>query len=238
MAIIKTKKSTLKKKVWIYFFISLFVLVLSYYITILTKENFYLFVGICMFLYFNKKRYIYGLGYKGEKKVIKTIKKNLNNKYVLYNDINLWNNYTNRKTQIDHILIGEHLIFCIETKNYKGEISGNQYNQTWQIGYYKNKLKIKEFYNPVKQNYTHVKVLEETLKKYGINNIPIINLVVFANKEVLLNVNVNSKNVRVVKIQDMIATIREMDSIINNSHRISAENKVKINKIIETEKLN
>ena len=60
-------------------------------------------------------------------------------------------------TQIDHILIGRKGIFVIETKDYSGLIYGEEYSKYWTQIINKNS---NEFYNPIRQNYGHVKALE------------------------------------------------------------------------------
>ncbi|MEK3968418.1 MULTISPECIES: nuclease-related domain-containing protein [unclassified Paenibacillus] len=60
--------------------------------------------------------------------------------------------------QIDHIVISPYCIFVIETKNYNGEIKGKQMDQQWSVS---NRYKM---YNPLKQNYGHIKSVESLLK--------------------------------------------------------------------------
>jgi len=66
--------------------------------------------------------------------------------------------------QIDHIYVGREGIFVVETKNYSGKIYGSAKDHEWtQVlagGNVKNK-----FYNPVKQNATHVYQIKNILPK-------------------------------------------------------------------------
>ena len=39
---------------------------------------------------------------------------------------------TNGTTQIDHIVVSKYGLFAIETKNYRGEIYGNDNSQKWK----------------------------------------------------------------------------------------------------------
>lgn len=64
-------------------------------------------------------------------------------------------------SQIDHVLITPYCVFVIETKNYSGEIRGNRDDKYWRVNGRFNR------YNPLRQNYSHVKVLEELLSKFG-----------------------------------------------------------------------
>jgi hypothetical protein len=66
-------------------------------------------------------------------------------------------------------------IFVIETKNYKGLIYGGENAEKWTKNMWSNKY---EFRNPLKQNYGHVKTLQQLL------NLPMgsfIPIVVFSN---------------------------------------------------------
>ncbi len=78
-------------------------------------------------------------------------------------------------SQIDHILIGKKGVFVIETKDYNGKIYGDQYSKYWM-----QKLNGRKntFYNPIRQNYGHIKALEEMLDRKDI----FISLIVFTNK--------------------------------------------------------
>lgn len=60
--------------------------------------------------------------------------------------------------QIDHVVISPYCVFVIETKNYNGEIKGGRADQQWSVS---NRYKM---YNPLKQNYGHIKAVESLLK--------------------------------------------------------------------------
>lgn len=78
------------------------------------------------------------------------------NIYYRLNDVTLPKN-ENMTTQIDHIIISKYGIFVIETKNYKGWIFGNETQEQWtQILSADKKF---QFYNPIRQNYGHIKTL-------------------------------------------------------------------------------
>jgi hypothetical protein len=63
-------------------------------------------------------------------------------------------------SQIDHVVISPFGLFVIETKNYNGEIKGLRDDTYWTVS---NRFKM---YNPLKQNYGHIKALESTIKGY------------------------------------------------------------------------
>jgi len=64
-------------------------------------------------------------------------------------------------TQIDHILVSPYGIFVLETKNLRGWIYGRPQDATWTQKIYRKSYR---FQNPLRQNYKHVKTLEELLK--------------------------------------------------------------------------
>ncbi|MPQ95378.1 NERD domain-containing protein [Thioclava sp. JE_KL1] len=63
-------------------------------------------------------------------------------------------------TQIDHVLISRSGVFVIETKNMSGWIFGAERQSQWTQVLYKKKTK---FQNPLRQNYKHIKAIEECL---------------------------------------------------------------------------
>lgn len=91
-----------------------------------------------------------------------------------------------RSAQIDHILVNEKGIFVIETKNYGGMIFGSEKNNKWTqvLAYGKKKY---QFYNPVKQNYTHVVQLANKLNP-EYRSFPIYSIVVFTGRADIKNV--------------------------------------------------
>ena len=78
-------------------------------------------------------------------------------------------------TQIDHVVISNYGIFVVETKAYKDRTAEfiNQEYWTQVIFRYK-----KRFYSPLRQNFVHVKVIEDLLGRSRLKA-PIISLVVF-----------------------------------------------------------
>ena len=89
--------------------------------------------------------------------------------YHIFNDVYLYRNGTTN--QIDHIVISPYGIFVIETKNFKGWIYGSDNSEYWTENMYGKKY---EFYNPIKQNYSHIRVLQKALKIPINNFIPIV----------------------------------------------------------------
>lgn len=73
--------------------------------------------------------------------------------------------------QIDHVVISPYGLFVIETKNYNGEIKGGRTDQQWSLS---NRYKM---YNPLKQNYGHIKAIESLIK--GVAAVRFISMVSF-----------------------------------------------------------
>ncbi|NGM83940.1 NERD domain-containing protein [Paenibacillus sp. 7124] len=74
-------------------------------------------------------------------------------------------------SQIDHLVITPYCLFVIETKNYNGEIKGGRSDQQWTVS---NRYKM---YNPLKQNYGHIKAIENLLK--GVPAVSFISMISF-----------------------------------------------------------
>lgn len=98
-----------------------------------------------------------------------------------------------RTTQIDHIVVSNYGIFVIETKNYKGWIIGNEFDDYWTQIIFKRKEKL---YNPIKQNFGHIQALKSVLNEFSdINYISVVafttkaDLKVTANTDVVYTVN-------------------------------------------------
>ena len=95
-------------------------------------------------------------------------------------------------TEIDIICITTKGIIVVESKNYAGSIYGNMYDINWTQYFSKyNKFK---FYNPIKQNYSHIKALNEYLKTLQIENITMdnyISMIVFSNRCELRKITYN-----------------------------------------------
>lgn len=102
-------------------------------------------------------------------------------KYIVLNDVFLPSLGSTANTQIDHIVVSNFGIFCIETKSYKGWIFGTAKHRLWTQVIYKYK---KKFYNPLRQNYAHQRSIELLVKPL-FPRIPMVSYVVFPSAEKL-----------------------------------------------------
>ncbi|MDE7201805.1 MAG: NERD domain-containing protein, partial [Lachnospiraceae bacterium] len=135
-------------------------------------------------------------------------------KYLIYKNLKqyeqlgakfLFNCYLNKEddstTEIDVMLICQGGIFVFESKNYSGWIFGNgkskNWTQTLPVG--KGQSKKISFYNPVKQNNTHIKYLKKLIG----DDIPVYSVIVFSDKCSLMNVNVSTKSARVIQCKEV-----------------------------------
>ena len=78
-------------------------------------------------------------GIIGEKKVSVVLATLPNSDYIILNDVMLPTE--KGSTQIDHIVVSLYGIFVIETKNYKGWITGSSYAEQWTKNMYGKKYK-------------------------------------------------------------------------------------------------
>ena len=116
-------------------------------------------------------------GKRGEEEVFNILLQ-LPDEYHLMNDVILQTN--NGTTQIDHVVISRYGVFVIETKNYRGNIYGDDNRQNWKQNI------VTEFYNPVKQSLGHSNAIRRNLKNWP--HLKVIPIVVFTNRANLQNV--------------------------------------------------
>ena len=103
-------------------------------------------------------------------------------------------------SEIDLLYITQKGIIVIESKNYSGWIFGNEKDQYWTQSL-PNRFK-NRFYNPIKQNQTHMKWLQSFLK----TEIPMFSLIVFSERCTLKSVTIHSDNVIVLN-RDMLRSV-------------------------------
>ena len=140
--------------------------------------------------FFIRKKF-FDKGKIGEKKVAKQLERLDRNKYKVINNVIL---KTSRGTsQIDHLVISQYGIFVLETKNYTGWIFGSERADKWQQIIYKKKS---FFRNPIKQNYSHIKALEENIELAPLHN-P-------AN---LMGISTRSTTIRIYMLSTGLATL-------------------------------
>ena len=173
--------------------------------------------GILSAIFYNKIA-----GFMGEFWVKSELKKLPKDKYKILNNIMI---KINEKTyQIDHIVISLYGIFVIETKNYDGLITGNYKSDKWCMHLGKNKY---YFYNPIHQNYGHIKALEQLL---GINESKFISIISMSNRA---KIKVDAKNV--VNLDYLLDAIKKYQDITLDVNIEELVEKINVNNITDKE---
>jgi len=152
-------------------------------------------------------------GKRGEKRVSSVLSQ-LPNEYTVLNDLVF---RTERGTaQIDHVVVSKYGIFAIETKNYRGEIYGDDKRQKWtqlivtEVSYAKKWWKTytyvtkNRFYNPVKQSLGHAFRIKELLSAFP--HVKVVPIVVFTGEAILRNVE---SRYHVVYEESLLGVINE-----------------------------
>lgn len=114
-----------------------------------------------------------GKGALGEKRVSHILEKLPKDRYTVFNDVMFRTEFGS--TQIDHIVVSPYGVFVIETKTMQGWIYGSENDKYWTQNIYGNKYQL---YNPIFQNYGHVRALRNILGSNG--NIFIFPIVAFS----------------------------------------------------------
>ena len=128
----------------------------------------------------------YEIGVRAEKKMIDEIMRELQLGSIY--DINLirdvcYKGLKGMYEQIDAVLVCERGIFCIEFKNWTGEVTPSS-NELWNL--IRPNGCVQKLKSPILQNLRHVKVLtrimENNLSWFKDRRLPIHNVIVFDNK--------------------------------------------------------
>ena len=107
-------------------------------------------------------------------------------------------------SEIDVVYITQKGIFVFESKNYSGWIFGDEKGQYW-TAMLPNRQK-NRFYNPIKQNRTHIKWLQ----KYVGEDVPLFSIIVFSERCELKKVEVESTEIKVIKRDRTYAAVRDI----------------------------
>ena len=118
-------------------------------------------------------------------------------------------------SEVDVIFITQKGIFVFESKNYSGWIFGDEKSQKWTV-MLPNKQK-NSFYNPIKQNRTHLKWME----RFVGSDVPLFSIIVFSERCELKKVSVESQDIKVIKRDRTYATVRDIWD--NNPDALSDE---------------
>lgn len=107
-------------------------------------------------------------------------------------------------SEIDVVYITQKGIFVFESKNYSGWIFGDEKGSCWTVSLPNGQKN--RFYNPIKQNKTHVK----WLRRFVGEQVPLFSVIVFSERCALKKVTVESPDVHVIQRDRTYATVREI----------------------------
>lgn len=114
-------------------------------------------------------------------------------------------------TQIDHVVVSPYGIFVLETKHMQGWIFGSEKQPTWTQTIFKHRS---SFQNPLRQNWRHIKALEEVLQ------VPLLHLhsvVVFTGDcsfKSVMPANVTIGRCCIDWIQSQTDVVLELDEVV------------------------
>lgn len=158
--------------------------------------------------YFNKGNY-------GEFSFYRKLTRIINKENIF---VNLYlDNINTEFTEVDMIAISTNGVYVFEVKNYSGYIFGSQNDKYWTQTFHKNSKF--QFYNPLRQNYAHVKAVERIL------NVPesqIIPIITFSNKSKLRKLNI-TKETHVYHFKDALKIVK---NYVKNSRNLITEEEI------------
>lgn len=198
-------------------------------ITILFQYIIFVFI-ISFISYICNKIYIKFRGYMGEYHLKHELNKLPKNEYIVLNDILIKSN--NTTYQLDHIVISKYGVFVIEMKNYFGYIYGNSYKEKWIQKVGKNK---RYFYNPIFQNYGHIKALKENLQ---LDESKFISIICFSNqakigiKSNCIITNLSKIN-KLIKEHNKILLEDNIEHIAKKIYKLNIEDKTERKKHVK-----
>lgn len=124
---------------------------------------------------------------------------------------NIYVPYRGKTSEIDLLMIHEKGIFVFESKNYSGWIFGSTDQLNWTQSLQNGEKH--RFYNPIRQNQTHIKALSEYL------NIPtssFTSYIVFSERCSLKSVPEDTDQIVIVRRPDMLKKLRsQLRSSVN-----------------------
>lgn len=165
------------------------------------------------------------IGDSGENQVAKILARLPEDKYKIINNLLLINN-NGDSTQIDHIVVSEYGIFVIETKTYKGWISGHENSEFWtqtlygkRYGYRKRHVSMDRYKlrNPIIQNYGHIRIVRRVLEDSG--KLPIYSIVAFP---LYTTLNITAPNSNVVYWNDLRQVIQGKTEPVLSAEKVEA----------------
>ncbi|MCM3729799.1 NERD domain-containing protein [Neobacillus cucumis] len=162
----------------------------------------------------------------GENKVKKTLEQLDPSLYTSFHDLYIPIKNGSKTSQVDHVVLSPKGLFVIETKNYKGWITGSEQSQQWNQTNYSRKDK---FRNPILQNYGHIMALKEYLGEL-VDKVPFYSIIVFGD-QAELKFNTDFKNAFVIKRNSLLDVIKGHGEPISLNHNELNKLKQRIHKL-------
>lgn len=164
-------------------------------------------------------------GKKGERNVAHNLEFLDKNKFIVYNDIIVYDKDYKLSQQIDHLVIGPGGVISIETKSLKGEIIVRD-NEMWEQ--YKDNV-MNQIINPTQQVMRHEYILKRILPK----EIPIKSIIVMGNYHTKVR-NENLCTFPIVNANAILPFIDEHSSkAVLTEQQIQCVNKILIKHMIQ-----
>lgn len=127
---------------------------------------------------------------------------------VLIHDRKIYSDYLQQDTQIDVIMIHSSGVFVIEAKNWKGWIKGTYDDAMWTGK--SSEAKILTVFNPIHQNFIHIRTIRNALRGIGVNPPLFANIVVLPD-----GTAIKSDCSEIVNLSSLVSKIREQASTVN-----------------------
>lgn len=124
----------------------------------------------------------------------------------LYLNVKFFSPSINRGTECDIIFVTNHAVYCIECKNYRKFISGSYLDLKWSFS--SDGRNFKDTINGFIENDKHVRILNGLLRKEGIKDVPIFNLICVPD-----TCTIKSDCLNVKKLSDLIIEMKYLEEI-------------------------
>jgi len=172
---------------------------------------FIVFSLIKLLRYFHNKKLLKSVtslnrGTKSERDLVLRLLKSGIPKQTIFHDLYMETKY-GKSSQIDLVLATTEGIIVFEIKDYSGWIYGNSNHTHWTkvLAYGKRKYR---FYNPIKQNMSHIEALKKELPQF--RKIPFYSIIAFYGKCEFKEINYVPKGTFIVKSHRIFEVLKHI----------------------------
>lgn len=154
------------------------------------------------------------LGHRGESIVRSRLDELDKTKYSVLNDLLIPNSKSKSGTsQVDHVVVSQHGVFVIETKNYSGQIRGKETDAQWTQVNYRRKDRL---VNPLRQNFGHVQAIRELLgDSLSVKIVPIVAFT--GNAELMVDVKPGT---HLIYTKNVVKTIEQYNQLVLSADQV------------------